>query len=52
MPVPLQVDAAERSAAAEFRVDVPRGALPEGATSPAGASQTVTYTVSCAAPPG
>ena len=52
MPVPLQVDAAGRSAAAEFRVDMPRGAPPDGASSPAEASQTVTYTVSCAAPHG
>ena len=51
-PVALQVDESGRSAAAEFRVDVPRGALPEGATSPAGASQAVTYTVSCTQPPG
>ena len=51
-PVPLQVDTAGRSAAAEFRVDVPQGALPGGASSPAGVSQTVTYTVSCARPSG
>ena len=52
-PVSLPVDAAGRSATAEFRVDVPQDALPAGASSsPAKASQTVTYTVSCARPSG
>ena len=50
-PVALQVDDSGRSAAAEFVVDVPQGALPDGASS-AAVSQTVTYTVSCAAPTG
>ena len=49
--VALRVDDAGRSAAAEFRVDAPRGALAEGATD-AVVSQAITYTVSCAAPPG
>ena len=47
-PVDLAVNGG--SASAEFRVDVPQGALPAGATSEVEASQALTYTVSCNAP--
>ena len=49
-PVALSMNGG--SASAEFRVDVPRDALPAAATSPVKASQALTYTVTCAAPPG
>ena len=49
-PVALSMNGG--SASAEFRVDVPRDALPAGATSPVKASQALTYTVTCDAPQG
>ena len=49
--VDVPADAGGRSATVEFVVDVPQGALEAGARD-AMVSQAVTYTVTCAAPPG
>ena len=49
--VDVPADAGGRSASVEFRLDVPQGALEAGARD-AMVSQAVTYTVTCAAPPG
>ena len=49
--VDVPADGGGESASVEFRLDVPQGALEAGARD-AMVSQAVTYTVTCAAPPG
>ena len=49
----VDLPASDKGATAKFRVEVPAGALPEGAPAAGvSASQTVTYTASCGPPPG